>query len=105
MSTPGENRSDEIVEVRVRRAPKWPVFFGIGAGVGVVAALILASIGSFAESPATNVSYPFGQVFGFLLLWTAPIGVAVFGLLALALDRAGSRRERVVRVDHETVSE
>ncbi|UJP09237.1 hypothetical protein L2X99_12405 [Microbacterium sp. KUDC0406] len=49
------------------------------------------------------MSYPAGQVFGFMLLWTAPIGVALGGVVALVLDRRARRHARVVRVQHEHV--
>ncbi|MBS1674322.1 MAG: potassium transporter Trk [Actinobacteria bacterium] len=105
MSTPQPHRTPEIVEARVHRAPRWGVFLGIGVGLGVVLAFVLTVGGSFQASSATRVTYPFGQVFGFLLLWTVPAGLAVFGLIALGLERAARRRERVVRVGRETVAE
>ncbi|MBS1696834.1 MAG: potassium transporter Trk [Actinobacteria bacterium] len=105
MSTPQPHRTPEIVEARVRRAPRWGVFLGIGVGLGVVAAFLLTAFGNFEASEATKVAYPFGQVFGFLLLWTVPAGIAVFGVIALVLDRLARRSERVVRVDHETITE
>jgi len=105
MSTSQPHRTPEIVEARVRRAPRWGVFLGIGVGVGVVLAFALTVFGNFGASEATQVSYPFGQVFGFLLLWTVPAGIAVFGIIALIFERAARRSERVVRVDHETVAE
>ncbi|PRB02097.1 potassium transporter Trk [Microbacterium sp. MYb64] len=105
MSTPQPDRTPEIVEARVRRAPRWGVFLGIGVGVGVVLAFVLTVFGNFDASEATQVAYPFGQVFGFLLLWTVPVGVALLGVLALILERAARHSERVVRVDRETVAE
>lgn len=105
MSTPQPHRTEETVEARVRRAPRWGVFLGIGVGVGVVLAFLLTIGGSFQASAATQVSYPFGQVFGFVLLGTVPLGVAVLGIIALLLERAARRTERVVRVERETVAE
>jgi hypothetical protein len=105
MSTSQPHRTPEIEIARVRRAPRWGVFLGIGVGVGVVVAFLLTAFGSFDASKATQVAYPFGQVFGFLLLWTVPAGIAVFGVIALLLERAARRSERVVRVDHETIAE
>ncbi|WP_439902354.1 potassium transporter Trk [Microbacterium azadirachtae] len=105
MSMSQPHRTPEIEIARVRRAPRWGVFLGIGVGVGVVVAFLLTAFGSFDASKATQVSYPFGQVFGFLLLWTVPAGIAVFGVIALLLERAARRSERVVRVDHESIAE
>ncbi|MBW1640765.1 MULTISPECIES: hypothetical protein [Microbacterium] len=101
--SPSESR--ETVEARVRRAPRWGVFLGIGVVLGVIAAAILTAVGSYEESEALGVVYPPGQVFGFALLWTVPIGIAVGGLIALLLDRLARRTERVVRVDHERIAE
>ncbi|MGN8026641.1 potassium transporter Trk [Microbacterium sp. 22242] len=105
MSTPQPFRSEQTVEARVRRAPRWGVFLGIGVAVGVILAFLLTIGGSFQASEATQVTYPFGQVFGFLLLGTVPFGIAVLGVLALILERLARRTERVVRVDRETVAE
>lgn len=105
MSTSQPHRTPEIEIARVRRAPRWGVFLGIGVGVGVVLALLLTVSGNFEASEATRVAYPFGQVFGFLLLWTVPAGIAALGVIALILERLARRSERVVRVDHETIAE
>jgi hypothetical protein len=105
MSTSQPHRTPEIEIARVRRAPRWGVFLGIGVVVGVVVAFLLTAFGNFEASEATQVAYPFGQVFGFLVLWTVPAGIAVFGVIALLLERAARRSERVVRVDHETIAE
>jgi len=105
MSTSQPHRTPEIEIARVRRAPRWGVFLGIGVGLGVVLAFLLTAFGNFGPSEATQVSYPFGQVFGFLLLWTVPAGIAVFAVIALLLERGARRSERVVRVDHQTIAE
>lgn len=105
MSSSPTRPTPEAEIARVRRAPRWGVFLGIGVGLGVVVAFLLTAFGNFGASPATQVSYPFGQVFGFLLLWTVPAGIAVFGVIALLLERAARRSERVVRVDHRTIAE
>ena len=104
-TTPGAGARPETV--RVRRAPKFSVFLLVGAGLGLLTALILtfAFNGSSAQSENTGLIYSSGQVFGFLLLWTVPAGIAVFGVIALLLERAARRSERVVRVDHETIAE
>lgn len=105
MSTSQPHRTPEIEIARVRRAPRWGVFLGIGVVVGVVVAFLLTAFGNFEASEATQVAYPFGQVFGFLVLWTVPAGIAAFGIIALLLERAARRSERVVRVDHQTIAE
>ncbi|MBS1906934.1 MAG: potassium transporter Trk [Actinobacteria bacterium] len=105
MSTSQPHRTPDIEIARVRRAPRWGVFLGIGVALGVVLAFVLTAFGNFEASAATQVAYPFGQVFGFLLLGTVPAGLAVLGVVALLFERAARRTERVVRVDHESIAE
>ncbi|KKX99339.1 hypothetical protein [Microbacterium sp. Ag1] len=95
--------SHQTVEATVRRVPRYGVLMGIGVVVGVIAAGILTWTGSFVESQALDIVYPPGQVFGFLLLWTVPIGIALGGVVGLILERLARRHDRVVRVDRETV--
>jgi cytochrome c-type biogenesis protein CcmH/NrfF len=52
-----------------------------------------------------DVVYPPGQVFGFALLWTVPICIALAGLVALILERMARKHSRIVRVEHERISE
>lgn len=92
-------------EATIRPVPRYGVFMGLGVALGVIAAGILTAIGSYEKSAALNVVYPPGQVFGFSLLWTVPIGIALGGLIAVMLDRRARRFERTVRVEHERVSE
>ena len=100
-----EHSQDRIETVRVRRAPKISVFLIVGALVGVFVAMILtfAFNGTAEVSPNTCVLYSQGQVFGFLTLICAPIGLALGGILALILDRRSRRRTHEVAVDHEQV--
>ena len=97
--------SHQTVEATVRRVPRYGVLMGIGVVVGIIAAGILTWTGSFDESQTLDVVYPAGQVFGFLLLWTVPIGIALGGVVGLILERIARRHDRVVRVDRETVTE
>ena len=76
---------------------------GIGVVLGINAAGVCTMVGSFGPSQALDVVYPPGQVFGFLLLWTVPIGLALGGVAGLVLERIARRHDRVVRVDRETV--
>lgn len=99
------SESHEVVEATVRRVPRYGVFMGIGAVLGIVAAGIVTMMGSYEPSQALDVVYPPTQVFGFALLWTVPIGIALGGVVALVLERIGRRHDRVVRVDRETVTE
>ncbi|WDM44678.1 potassium transporter Trk [Microbacterium luteolum] len=93
------------VEATVRRVPRYGVLMGIGVVVGIIAAAILTWSGSFEQSQALDVVYPPGQVFGFLLLWTVPIGLALGGVVGIIMERVARRHDRVVKVDRETVVE
>ncbi|WP_106815808.1 Asp23/Gls24 family envelope stress response protein [Microbacterium timonense] len=100
-----EHSQDRIENVRMRRAPKISVFLIAGAALGILVAMILtfAFNGTAEPSPNTGLEYSQGQVFGFLLLLCAPIGIALGGILALILDRRSRRRTHEVTVDHSSV--
>lgn len=77
----------------VRRSPRYMRFLAVGAGVGVLAALVLTLV--FPE----NADYDRGQVFGFLLLFLGAVGVGLGALVALILDRRAARRAVTVVAD------
>ncbi|MGM7667858.1 potassium transporter Trk [Microbacterium sp. A93] len=95
----------EIVKATVRRVPRYGVFMAIGVVLGIGAAGILTMMGSYEPSAAIGVVYPPSQVFGFALLWTAPIGLALGALFAMLLERIARRHDRVVQVDRSTIIE
>ncbi|MGP6170478.1 potassium transporter Trk [Microbacterium sp. A196] len=95
--------SSETVEATVRRVPRYGVFMAIGVVLGIIAAGILTMVGSYEPSETLDVIYTPNQVFGFTLLWTVPIGLALGGLVAILLERIARRHDRVVRVDRETI--
>ncbi len=97
------SESHETVEATVRRVPRFGVFMGLGVILGILGAALITWLGSYEESVALGVVYPPGQVFGFALLWTVPIGLALGGVVALILERAAARHARIVRVEHEQV--
>lgn len=97
--------SHQTVEATVRRVPRYGVLMAIGVVLGIIVAAILTWSGSFEQSQALDVVYPPGQVFGFLLLWTVPIGIALGGVAGLLMERLARRHDRVVQVDRETVVE
>lgn len=101
-----EPRTDESV-VRTRRAPKYGVFAALGAMAGIVAALILSTVfnGTDEASPYTQVEYTTGQVFGFVLLWCVPAGIAVAMLIALLLDRTVGRKTHEARAVREVTED
>ncbi|MFF2634319.1 potassium transporter Trk [Microbacterium sp. NPDC058021] len=90
---------------RVRRSPKFAVFLGLGAALGILAALILtfAFDGTSEVSPNTGVVYTSTQVFGFVALICVPVGIAIGGIVAVILDRVLARRARDVQIEHERI--
>ena len=93
---------EEIVTLRMRRAPKYGVFLTAGVFLGILASLILTfAIGGADISPYTDVVYSELQVFGFTTLVCVVIGITLGGIAALVFDRTMSRRTRDVSVDHE----
>lgn len=89
--------------VTVRRAPRYGRFITLGAIVGAIAALILTF--AFSGEPTIEgelIEFDKGQVFGFLLLICATLGVALGALVALIIDRSTARRARSVAVVRES---
>lgn len=87
--------------VTVRRAPKYGRFMTLGAGLGAIVALVLTLAFTPEQSEFVPVGFDGGQVFGFLLLICASIGLALGALVALAFDRAMAKRTASVGVEHE----
>jgi hypothetical protein len=77
-------------EVSIRRAPRYARFLLAGAALGVIAALIATSVFPVDK----NVG--FGAMFGYLLLYGVPIGLAVGAATAVLLDRRATRRAGTV---------
>ncbi|SJN45183.1 hypothetical protein FM104_13865 [Microbacterium esteraromaticum] len=99
------NATHSTVDATIRPVPRFGVFMGLGVALGVIVAGILTAVGNYEPSKVLDVVYPPGQVFGFALLWTIPLGLALGGIVALILERIVRRHSRVVRVEHERVTE
>lgn len=101
----GRVEAHQTETARVRRSPRYAVFFALGAAVGILIALVLtfAFDGTAQKSPTTQVLYSTSQVFGFLCLVLIPVGLALGGAVALILDRALARRAHDVRIEHERI--
>ncbi|WP_309068343.1 potassium transporter Trk [Microbacterium sp.] len=101
--------ADQLVseQVSVRRSPRYGVFAAVGAALGIVVAMILATAfdGTSEPSPFTEVVYSPSQAFGFILLWCVPAGILLAMVAALLLEWTIGRRTRRVTVLHETVAD
>lgn len=105
-SRPEDPADTQVAEqVSVRRSPKYGVFAALGAALGVIVAMILATAfdGTSDPSPFTEVVYSPSQAFGFILLWCVPAGILLAMIVALVLEWTIGRRTRRITVVHETV--
>ncbi|WP_209325702.1 hypothetical protein [Brevibacterium renqingii] len=84
------------IDVAVRRSPKYSVFMGIGAVLGVILAGILAV---FVDPEDMPMGYTVSKGMGLMLLVLGTAGLFLGGLFALILDWAGRKRAREYRVD------
>lgn len=101
-----EHSESHVESAELRRSPKFAAFFGVGAALGILVALILTfAFGDGQISESTGATYSQSQVFGFLLLGCVPAGVALGGVIALIFDRVLAHRHRTVRIERERVEE
>ena len=84
-------------EVSIRRAPRYARFLLAGAALGVIAALIATSV------VPVDKNVGFGAMFGYLLLYGVPIGLALGAATAVLLDRRATRRAGTVIAGKMTV--
>ena len=89
------NADDKRSEVRIRRAPKIPVFLITGAGLGAIVAFILTA--SFPADPAVG----FPALFGYFALYGVTGGVLLGGIVAVILDRRADRRTATLQATVE----
>ena len=80
-------------EVRVRRAPKYPVFIFGGMIVGVIVTFIAVSLAPGRNDDGT----PFLQAFGYFALYGLAIGACVGALVAILIDAVLTRRAKNVQ--------
>ncbi|AZS42595.1 hypothetical protein BWL13_00130 [Microbacterium oleivorans] len=99
-----EHSETHVESAELRRSPRFAAFFGVGAALGILIALILTfAFGDGQISESTGARYSQSQVFGFLLLGCVPVGVAMGGVVALVFDRVLGRRQRTVQIERERV--
>jgi hypothetical protein len=92
VSTSNDPRQSRTSDVRIRRAPKFPVFLIMGGGLGAVVTFILTAI--YPVDP--NVG--FGALFGYFALYGVTGGVLLGALVAIILDRRADRRSTAATV-------
>ena len=97
MTTPEPSATDTTTEVRVRRAPRLPVFLLLGAVFGAVVTLVITGL-----APA-DPKVGFAATYGYFCLYGVPAGVVLGALLGLALDRRSLRRARLVTAEREQI--
>lgn len=84
-------------EVRVRRAPKYPVFIFGGVVVGVIATFV-----AVLAAPGDDQT-PFPQVFGYFVLYGIAIGALFGAVVAVVFDAVSNRRARSVETERQAV--
>ena len=84
---------DDRRTVRVRRSPRIGVFLLLGVLLGVLVGVVAAVL----TPPAPG--YSTGQVLGYLVLLTAPVGAVLGAGVAITLDALSSRRARTATAE------
>ena len=89
----------EQSEVKIRRAPKLPVFLVFGALMGALVTLVVTSL-----FPADkHIGY--AATVGYFMLYGIPAGIVLGAAVGLILDRVSSRRSKTVTVEREIVGD
>jgi len=94
-----ETDGTETTDVRIRRAPRLPVFLFLGALLGVILALIATALGH------VDPKVGFAGTFGYLCIYGIPVGIVIGALVGLLLDRNSRRRSRVIAMEQQTVEQ
>jgi hypothetical protein len=85
-------------EVRVRRAPKYPVFIILGVLVGIVVTAIAVNVAP-GKYPGENIL----PIFGYFALYGITFGALLGALVAVLADWVSSRRAKRVEVERTSV--
>ena len=84
-------------EVRIRRAPKIPVFLIVGGALGAVVTFIVTL--QFPVDPNVGL----GPLLGYFSLFGITGGVLLGAIVAIILDRVSIRRARQATAEREIV--
>lgn len=93
----GPSARVQSANVRIRRAPKIPVFLVLGGVLGAVVTLIVTAL--YPADPSVG----FAALYGYFVLYGIPIGVVIGALVAFAFDRASERRAANLPAEVTTV--
>ena len=85
-------------EVRVRRAPKYPVFIFAGVILGVVVTFVAVAL-----APGNGDGTPFLQAFGYFVLYGIALGALLGAIVAVILDGIANRRARSIATERTVV--
>lgn len=83
---------------RVRRAPRYGAFIGVGAIVGIVVTVAVTT--AFPADPDVGM----WATVAYMSLYGVTAGVVLGGLAALIADRVSRRRARIVEVERGAVA-
>lgn len=90
--------TETTAEVRIRRAPRLPVFLVLGAAFGAIATLIITALFGHVDP-----KIGFAATFGYFCVFGVPAGIALGALIGLLLDRRSQHRARIVTAERERV--
>lgn len=100
LPAPGGDEIHETNSTRtasIRRAPRYGVFIGLGAIVGILVTVIVTT--SFPADPDVGM----WATVAYMSLYGVSAGVALGAVAALIADRVSRRRARVVTVERGAV--
>jgi MFS family permease len=78
--------SGPVRQARVRRAPRYEAFLGVGIALGVLVALVSGLTGP------VDPGLGRGKLVAYLMIGFGMLGAMVGGLVAVAIERSGRRR-------------
>ena len=83
-------------QVSLRRAPKYGSFIGIGAFLGVIAAVVI-----YLVTPI-DTEFGAGATIGFIAMLTGGLGIATGAVVALIFDRSLAKKAQIAQAERAT---
>lgn len=81
-----EQQHGPVRQARLRRAPRYEVFVGVGVAAGVLVALVIGLSGP------DDAEFGRAKLIGYLGIGLGLLGALVGGLVAVGIERWGARR-------------